>query len=222
MYLIGPSTSIGSPNVALQLFGAEPPMALYRVASPLEGRTASANTIESERMKAYLALSSSDVLSISSDHSSVHLSQSDASIVSISIATPKPPTHDVDPSQESEDDPTQSVFRSDPNDDSSPGPHDPYRPWDDATATTFRRRRLRAAKLTQFFGVAYNDLSIPKVTPTSGHEADVEMAPPTEEVGVKIQERGRFWNRADGPNKAGGHDADMSDVIALLRQMPRA
>lgn len=87
---------------------------------------------------------------------------------------------------------------------------------------SFRRRRLRAAKLSRFFGVAYNDLStIPIAAATGECQTSGEWVPPAE-VGVKIQERGRFWNRAEGGYKDCTERADMNDAIALLRQMPRA
>jgi hypothetical protein len=96
----------------------------------------------------------------------------------------------------------------------------PYNPLDDNATASFRRRRLRAAKLSRFFGVAYNDLSIPITTATRERQTSGELSPT--EVGVKIQERGRFWSRAEGCYKDYTEDADMNDVIVLLRQMPRA
>jgi len=196
------------------LFGAEPPMALYRAASPFEDRPASPDTVESERTKTYLALSPSDWHPDFSHHSN-------SSSISISFPSFNPTAHEIEPSQGDESDRTAPRPRSDPNHDSAA--QDPYKPLEDDATATFRRRRLRAAKLSRFFGVAYNDLSIPKAVPKSGHETDVKVEPSMEDVGVKIEERGRFWNRAEnGQGNVGGYEADMSDVIALLRQMPRA
>jgi hypothetical protein len=217
---IGTSDLRRSLNVALQLFGAEPPFALYKVASPFEDRPASSNTVESERMKTYLSLSPSDLLSGLSDHPN-------APSISISFPSFNSTVSEVDPFQEYESDGTSSVPPS--NSDHDSAAQDPFTPLDDDATAAFRRRRLRAAKLSRFFGVAYNDLSIPLAVPESesesGHQTEIEIVASAEEVGpgVKIQDRGWFWNRAEsGQSKVGGYEADMSDVIALLRQMPRA
>jgi len=190
-------------------------MDLYRVASPFEDRPASPNTVESERTKTFLALSPSDWHTGFTHHSN-------SSSISISFPSFNPTAHEVEPSQEHESDSTSSRPHPDPNRDSAAA-QDPYNSLEDDTTATFRRRRLRAAKLSRFFGVAYNDLSIPKASPKVGHETDIKVEPSMEDVGVKIRERGRFWNRAEsGQSNVGGYEADMSDVIALLRQMPRA
>ena len=201
----------------MQLFGVEPPIALYRVVSPFEDGPASPNTITEERIKTYLALSSSDLLSVYTGRSSAH-----SSLSSISIALPSSDSigHEVD---ESDGDPTPTVPLINVNGDLNPFAQDSYDRLDDGATVTFRRRRLRAAKLSRFFGVAYSDLSIPTATATRTSGEVI----PSAEVGVTIQERGtRFWNRAEGASHrdraAGAEEADMNDVIALLRQMPRA
>jgi hypothetical protein len=200
----------------LQVFGVEPPIALYKAVSPFEDEPASHNTITEERIKTYLALSSSDLLSVYTRRSSTH-----SSLSSISIAVPSPDSigHEVD---ESDGDPTPTVPLINSNGDLNPFAQDSYDRLDDGSTVTFRRRRLRAAKLTRFFGVAYNDLSIPTATATRTSEEVIPIS--SREVGVTIQERGRFWNRAEGGHRerAGAEGADMNDVIALLRQMPRA
>ncbi|KAH8977280.1 hypothetical protein EDB92DRAFT_818825 [Lactarius akahatsu] len=89
----------------------------------------------------------------------------------------------------------------------------------------FRRRRLRAAKLSRFFGVTYNDLTGPIGTAVQGRQDDGEevMSPQAAEVGVRIDGPGWFWNRADSNHGSeGAQGADMNAAIALLRQMPRA
>ena len=100
-------------------------------------------------------------------------------------------------------------------------PPDPHKRSDDSATVTFRRRRLQAAKLSRFFGIAYNDLADPAAD--SRHKPGGRETP-SGEVGVKIQERGWFWGRTDGgySRARAQRDADMNDVIALLRQMPRA
>jgi len=189
-------------------------MALYRVVSPFEDGPASPNTITEERIKTYLALSSSDLLSVYTGRSSAH-----SSLSSISIALPSSDSigHEVD---ESDGDPTPTIPLINVNGDLNPFAQDSYDRLDDGATVTFRRRRLRAAKLSRFFGVAYSDLSIPTATATRTSGEVI----PSAEVGVTIQERGRFWNRAEGGHRdrAGAEEADMNDVIALLRQMPRA
>jgi hypothetical protein len=127
-----------------------------------------------------------------------------------------------DPFQESENEqrPATPAATSDGDPDSAQS-QDPHERSNDATTLTFRRRRLQAAKLSRFFGIAYNDLT----NPMAGSDNQAEGRDiPSAEVGVKIQERGWFWGRTDGgySGRAGAQEADMNDVIALLRQMPRA
>ena len=82
-------------------------------------------------------------------------------------------------------------------------------------SVAFRRRRLRAAKLSRFFGVTYNDLI---------RQNDRERAnPQNADVDVRIDGPGWFWNGdSNHISEGGAPDANMNDVIALLRQMPRA
>ncbi len=111
-------------------------------------------------------------------------------------------------SQTSEDDP-DSVPTQDPDERSG-----------DGAIATFRRRRLQAAKLSRFFGIGYNDLVNPVAMATPRNQPEGRAIPSAE---VKIQERGWFWGRTEGGySRARAQDADMNDVIALLRQMPRA
>jgi hypothetical protein len=200
---------------ALQVFGAEPPIALYKVTS-FEDESASPTSITGERIKTYIALSTSDLPSIYSDCSSLHFSNSNIS--SISTSDPSPDST-IDPFQESEDDQKPAIPEiipqpSDDDPDSVPA-HDP----DDGATATFRRRRLQAAKLSRFFGIAYNDLTSPVTRATRRNQADGGEA--LSEVGVRIQEPAeRGW--LGGYRRAGAQEADMNDVITLLRQMPRA
>jgi hypothetical protein len=189
------------------------------MASPFDDGPASPSVITGERIKTYLALSSSDLSSIS-DCSSVHFSLSNVS----SISTSFPSTGStVDPFQESESDqkPTTPVQHT--PDDDPVSVNDPCEQSDDGTTTTFRRRRLQAAKLSRFFGITYNDLANPVAMATQPDRREVPPAKPSAEVGVKIHERGGFWSRTEGGDGGeGAQEADMNDVIALLRQMPRA
>jgi hypothetical protein len=211
----------------LQLFGTEPPIALYRVTSPFEDELpASPSTITEESIE-YLALPSSDLPSLPSiypdDRSSMHLSHATISPISTSFAST---ASTADPFQESEDEQrpaTPVVVQSQPSNDDpdSVQTRDPHQRSDDGGNMTFRRRRLQAAKLARFFGIAYNDLANPVAGARNRPEGRVT---PPAEVGIKIQDRGWFWGRTEGgySSRARGQDADMNDVIALLRQMPRA
>jgi hypothetical protein len=188
---------------------------LYKVTS-FEDEPESPNSVTGERIKTYLALSSSDLPSIYSDCSSLHFSNSNIS----PIPTPDPsPGSTVDPFQESEGDQKPAIPEiipqpSDEDPDSIPA-HEP----DGGATATFRRRRLQAAKLSRFFGIAYNDLTSPVTMATPRNQADGREA--LSEVGVKIQEPAeRGW--LGGYRRAGAQEADMNDVITLLRQMPRA
>jgi hypothetical protein len=203
----------------LQLFGAEPPTSLYRMTSHLEDVPASPTTVQRERMKTYLALSSSDLLSMYTVQSSRRLSGSSLSSFSTSPPFSDSTTNEVDPSQESEGSSTPALLFSNSDEDPNPTTHNPFEGPDDRA--TSRRRRLRAAKLSRFFGVDYNDLSMAVTVPKSRSASDVGSVAP---VGVKIQDRGWFWKRADtgSHNRVGARDADMNDAIKLLREMPRA
>jgi len=208
----------------LQLFGAEPPISLYRVTSPFGDEPASPSSITGERLKTYLALSSTDLSSIyPDDRSSMHFSHSTISPISASFPSSG---STVDPFQESESEQrpaTPAVQpRTSDDDPDSATTQDPHERSGDSATATFRRRRLQAAKLSRFFGIAYNDLANPIATAVTRNQPE-EREIPSAEVGVKIQERGWFWSRTEGGySRARAEDADMNDVIALLRQMPRA
>jgi len=210
-----------------QLFGAEPPIALYRVTSPFEDDSPASPSAITEESIEYLALPSSDLPSLPSiypdDRSSMHLSHTTISPISTSFASSD---STADPFQEPESEqrpatPAVQSQTSNDNPDSVVQPQDPHERSDDSATVTFRRRRLQAAKLARFFGIAYNDLT----NPAAGSRNQPERrGTPSADVGVKIQERGWFWGRTEGgySSRARGQDADMNDVIALLRQMPRA
>ncbi|KAJ7655124.1 hypothetical protein DFH06DRAFT_1329479 [Mycena polygramma] len=72
------------------------------------------------------------------------------------------------------------------------------------SSTTFQERRRRAAKLSRFFGVGYQDIS--EVAPVPEPEASVE-------VGVKIGGGRRFWSFSDRPRDVD----DMQEAIQKLR-----
>ncbi|KAH9987128.1 hypothetical protein BJV74DRAFT_505778 [Russula compacta] len=84
-----------------QLFGAEPPIALHRAASPFD-ELVSPNSIKGEKLKTYLALSLSDLLSIHSDRSSMQHSHSNLSSISISFPSSNSSAHETNSSQEPE------------------------------------------------------------------------------------------------------------------------
>ena len=208
----------GQLNVPLQLFGTEPPIALYR--SPFEDGPTH-NTITEERIKTYVALSSGPPSPVSSGRSSIQFSRSSVSSISVIVPSSDSMGHGVETLEEPESDKTPAIPLLSFDDDLDSIAQLPCDPSNDSATASFRRRRLRAAKLSRFFGVAYNDLSIPTATTTQECRTSGEGVSPAE-VGVTVQERGRFWSRAEGGYKDFTEEADMNDVIALLRQMPRA
>lgn len=205
----------------MQVFGTEPPISLYRETSPFEDEPPTLPRAIVEESIEYLALPSSDLSSMyREDRSSIQLSHAAISPISTSFAS-SGSTADPFQEPESEQRPATPAVQSQTSDDDpdtvqTPDPHE----RSDDNAMTFRRRRLQAAKLSRFFGIAYNDLANPMAgsrNQPKGREI------PSAEVGVKIQERGWPWGRTEGGySRARGQDADMNDVIALLRQMPRA
>ncbi|KAH8987150.1 hypothetical protein EDB83DRAFT_2484125 [Lactarius deliciosus] len=203
-----------------QVFGTEPPIASYRTPSCVEDAPTTSNAIQIERTKTYLALSSGDLRSPNSQRSLRHRSYSSLSSAD-SIFPPSP--HPTMNGVEVECDPISPRSLSGPdNDPEAQCSHDPS---EDGEA--FRRRRLRAAKLSRFFGVTYNDLTGPIGMAVQGRQDNGEevISPQTQaaEVGVRIDGPGWFWNRADSNHGSeGAQDADMNAAIALLRQMPRA
>ncbi|KAK7058816.1 hypothetical protein VNI00_001440 [Paramarasmius palmivorus] len=85
--------------------------------------------------------------------------------------------------------------------------------------SSFQERRRRAAKLTQFFGVGYHDLSAS--LPASDYEAPTPTRPsqrPTAGVQVDIRMKSkRFWGSGDEYWTC--NDADMVEVIDKLRDL---
>ena len=194
---------------------------MYRVTSPVEDEPPASPSAIMEESIEYLALPSSGLPFMYPDNrSSMQLSHAAISPISTSFASS---SSTADPFQEPEIEqrpatPAVQCQTSDDDPDSVPT-QDPQERSDD-NAMTFRRRRLQAAKLSRFFGIAYNDLTNP-MAGSRNQPKGREM--PSAEVGVKIQERGWFWGRTEGGySRARQQDADMNDVITLLRQMPRA
>lgn len=89
---------------------------------------------------------------------------------------------------------------------------------DDSTFTSaFRERRRRAAKLSRFFGVAYQDMSSSSVPTTA---SPIEEHPTHDHVQVDVQVTGRrFWGFDGGYTT---READMADVIDKLRCLKAA
>ncbi|KAK0208589.1 hypothetical protein DFS33DRAFT_1380098 [Desarmillaria ectypa] len=87
---------------------------------------------------------------------------------------------------------------------------------DDITFTpAFRERRRRAAKLSRFFGVAYQDMSssVPTIAPPIE-----EQSTPDVQVDVQVTGR-RFWGFDGGYTT---READIADVIDKLRCLKAA
>jgi len=85
------------------------------------------------------------------------------------------------------------------------------------TSAVFRERRLRAAKLSRFFGVEYQDISSALVTTEAPSLDKPSNPPPSAEcnsaVDVKVSAPARFWGLSEGRTK----DAEVADVIGKLR-----
>ncbi|KAI0307868.1 hypothetical protein B0F90DRAFT_1664850 [Multifurca ochricompacta] len=140
-----------------QVFGAEPPIALYRMASHVDGAPTTSEANQRERMKTYL-LSSSDMISIHSGHPSLRHSHSSLSSVSISPRTLDTTVKETEaPQTKVERSQTSAPPFTNVDDDPNRTTRDSYSMPEGHAA--FHRRRLRAAKLSRFFGVAYNDIS---------------------------------------------------------------
>ncbi|SJL06009.1 uncharacterized protein ARMOST_09345 [Armillaria ostoyae] len=90
---------------------------------------------------------------------------------------------------------------------------------DDFTFTSaFRERRRRAAKLSRFFGVGYQDMSSSSSVPTTA--SPIEERSTHDHVQVDVQVTGRrFWGFDGGYTT---READMADVIDKLRCLKAA
>ncbi|KAG5654753.1 hypothetical protein H0H81_003761 [Sphagnurus paluster] len=90
-------------------------------------------------------------------------------------------------------------------------------PLSSTMSANFRERRRRAAKLTQFFGVNYQDIS-ESASQTFVASTPTQLLPtntdsPILEVGVKVAAGRRFWGLSDGQMK----NAEVADVLDKLR-----
>lgn len=97
----------------------------------------------------------------------------------------------------------------------------PAPPSPTSTSANFRERRRRAAKLAQFFGVNYQDISQSVsqtfVVPSTPKQDAATVVPPMVEVDVKVAGR-RFWGLADGEMR----NAEVAEVIDKLRGLKAA
>ena len=85
---------------------------------------------------------------------------------------------------------------------------------------SFRERRRRAAKLSRFFGVGYQDLTstlcvedlpiVSKLTRTSSESIEDKNVA----VDVRVSGRGRFWGLSDGPRRL--QNADVVDGTCFI------
>ncbi|KAJ7042552.1 hypothetical protein C8F04DRAFT_1076290 [Mycena alexandri] len=75
-----------------------------------------------------------------------------------------------------------------------------------ATTTSFQERRRRAAKLSRFFGVGFQDISLGETAPPP------PVAIAKEEVDVKVSTGRRFWSFNDRAK-----EGDMQEAIQKLR-----
>ncbi|KAL1690358.1 hypothetical protein GGG16DRAFT_114106 [Schizophyllum commune] len=98
---------------------------------------------------------------------------------------------------------------------------------------TFQERRRRAAKLSRFFGVGYQDLTptlISMPSPTSSspsspisaapplvNQPETHPAHPTANVDVRVTGRARFWNFSNHETKS--KSTNVHDVLDKLRKL---
>ncbi|THH20218.1 hypothetical protein EW146_g1083 [Bondarzewia mesenterica] len=223
-----------------QVFGTEPPPSLYQIPTGTADAPPTPNP-QRESIATLLSLPSNEPLLSPTPHLTKRLSSSSISSVS---SEPSMRTSIIDTpslrSRKSESDyarqdarppptppPFSQIFRVEP---AQPAASLRRAPTDAENNATFRQRRMRAAKLSRFFGVAYHDLSEslnadPPPPPLHSAFSRVEdaMEPPTVtklpavEVDVKF-EPGRFWALMDGRHH-NVREPDMNDVIGKLRQM---
>ncbi|KAA1468678.1 hypothetical protein DENSPDRAFT_878324 [Dentipellis sp. KUC8613] len=217
----------------VQLFGSEPPPALYQVSTThVETPTESQNR---DSIVTILSVThSKDLLSTQTAREAKHRSYSSISSISSdpsSYSSHVPPVQANKGRKSESDQPRPSSPRPfmPPQESSAPDSPRTSLAADVEDLAAFRQRRLRAAKLSRFFGVNYNALSqsgldsqpLAPMPPRPSAIADTPNRPtsPNADVDVRIDEPGRFWTLMDGrDNKS----ADMNDVIGRLRQMRAA
>lgn len=178
-----------------KVFGQEPPKELLQGAS--ENRQTTEDTHSITSMSELLPSSTPiEQQSQSSSSSSTTLpgvapSEEHDDIIELVHRSPDPPLINIPPPALS----TTPDFTEPPS---------PTEPLSSATIT-FQERRRRAAKLSRFFGVGYQDIS--------SSLRDVVPPPPTAHVDVKMAGR-RFWSFDSRPDM---QNVDMADAIDKLR-----
>ncbi|VDB86490.1 unnamed protein product [Peniophora sp. CBMAI 1063] len=213
------SLSIKRARKLNHMFGSEPPQALY-VSSFVEKRLSGATI--------YSISSSADLLSVQNPATRAAKHHSITSVSTTSEpSSPIATVHDIPP---------MKGHRRHPSTPAAPivealasgahGEEDDLSPVEPKEA--FRQRRMRAAKLSRFFGVDLHDLSqslepTPSTPRPSVATAQADPPPPKmpqrepslDGVDVRIQApAGKFWSRHDHRR-----EVDMNDVINRLREM---
>ncbi|TFY81537.1 hypothetical protein EWM64_g2471 [Hericium alpestre] len=211
-----------------KMFGSDPPPDLYQVST---ARTESPpplppDGLNRDSLVTILSVSRSEFLAVSPLDAKRHSVSTISSTPSFSSPEPSPA-------------PVKEVFAPQPKNWMTD--HDQDRPFAPppipalARASTasaqpgsldvaFRQRRLRAAKLSRFFGVDYNDLSQSGIAePSLPARPSMVTVPPTrpdsprQDVDVRVNQSGRFWALLDGHDTL--QTAEINDVIGKLRQM---
>lgn len=214
-----------------QLFGTEPPPSLYHIPSSANESSQSVD-IHPESLALRITPSLSELSSTTHLHT-VHRHSSSSSVSSISSEPSTPTPRKDSPSlrsrkSESDHPPTPPPFSQIARAEISKSP---LRIQSDmANTSAFRQRRLRAAKLSRFFGVAYHDISEtlsadPPPTPYSPSMPRIapEEPPKMSNIAVNVKiEPGGFWGALMDGRRQNIHGADMNDVIDKLRQMRSA
>ncbi|KAF7319943.1 Sec7 domain protein [Mycena kentingensis (nom. inval.)] len=173
-----------------QLFGTEPPAELMHIQDAREGE-------EDEGSRDSMFLSMGPLRDRANSTSSMRTSENGLESSGAGAAASAPTTtvtgSEVVPDPETPP-PFATAF--------IPGSDDAE---EEDSTNHFQERRRRAAKLSRFFGVGFQDITIPEATP----------ALPKMEVDIKVTGPGRrFWNFNDRPK-----EGDMQEAIQKLRGM---
>jgi hypothetical protein len=192
------------------MFGSEPPPGLFLVE---ESKDEDMLPSEENRLSiaTLLSLSSVDLLSTSPTPAPID-----------STTTSRFPESDTPPEEGASDPASTPPFASlvhAVSDLQAPSPETSLLP---SAMVNFRERRRRAAKLSRFFGVGYQDLTssievpeslvVRKVAHPRSDSAEEEESKIT--VDVKVSEPARFWGLSDGRQNL--QEADVAEGNLLL------
>lgn len=213
------------------MFGADPPPELYQFSSSAEVPPEPVD-VPSRNSAALLSLPPFDMLSAqpSTPRKSRHRSHSSMSSIYSQPSMLSGDLESVDPSQtvSSRPPPTPPPFSAYSM---QPPPlpiaeSQPHAALDLENSSDFRQRRLRAAKLSRFFGVTYQDISsfdqpgahTPRPSVVAPQPVPFDAPSSPIDVDVRIAEPNRFWARVER-RETMREPVDMGAVIHKLRTM---